>query len=79
MIVTLSKPTAGGYFPETVNVKSIKWGFASETATLFIDLAEMPTKKMAFAFAQTFGLQMSFYSDSITIKVKSEYIDTIIF
>ena len=79
MKITLNKPTEGGYFPETVNVKTIKWGFASETATLFIDRAEMPMKKEAFAFAQTFGLQMSFYSDFVTIEVKSEYIDTIIF
>lgn len=79
MKVTLNKPTEGGYYPETVNVESINWGFASETATLFIDRAEMPTKKAAFAFAQTFGLRISFYPDFVTIEVKAEYIDDIIF
>lgn len=79
MKVTLNKLTAGGYYPETVNVGSIKWGFASETATLFIDRAEMPTKKTAFAFAQTFGLRVSFYPEFVTIEVKAEYITDILF
>ena len=79
MKVTLNKPTEGGYYPETVNVESIKWSFASETATLFINRAEMFTKEEAFAFAQTFGLRVSFYPDFITIEVKAEYITDIIF
>jgi hypothetical protein len=78
MKVTLNKKTSGGYFPETVNVESITWGFASKTATLHIAPEEFTEKFQAVAFAQMYGTRISFAA-TIDIEVNSEYISDIYF
>lgn len=77
MLVTLSKPTEGGYFPETINVQEIECGIA--LVILIVNRAEMPVMRQAYDFARTFAERVQFTEDSITFFVKSEYIDTIIF
>lgn len=78
MKVTLAKQTEGGFFPETVNVKSITWGFASKTATLHIDPEEFMEKFQAVAFAQMYGIRISFAA-TIDVEVDSAYISDIYF
>lgn len=79
MKVTLNKQTSGGYFPETINVESINWGFASKTATLHIAPEEFTEKFQAVAFAQMYGIRISFTASTIDVEVKGEYISDIYF
>ena len=77
MKVTLNKQTSGGYFPETVNVDSITWGFESKTAVLHIDPEEFTEKFQAVAFAQMYAVRISFTASTIDVEVKGEYISDI--
>ena len=79
MKVTLNKQTSGGYFPETVNVDSITWGFESKTAVLHIDPEEFTEKFQAVAFAQMYAVRISFTASTIDVEVKGEYISDIYF
>ena len=79
MKVTLNKQTSGGYFPETINVESITWGFESKTAVLHIDPEEFTEKFQAFAFAQMYAIRISFTASTIDVEVKGEYITDIYF
>lgn len=77
MLVTLSKPTAGGYYPETIQVDKINWD--NGTAILIVANKNISSGAHAVEFAQTFGYSIAFKSDFCEIAIKSEYIDTIIF
>lgn len=79
MKITLNKQTPGGYFPETIGVESISWGFESKTAILHINPAEFTEKFQAVAFAQMYGLRISFAASTIDIEVNGEYISDIYF
>ena len=79
MKVTLNKQIAGGYFPETVNVESITWGFDSKTATLHINPEEFTEKFQAVAFAQMYAIIISFTASTIDVEVNGEYISDIYF
>lgn len=79
MKVTLNKQTSGGYFPETVNVESITWGFESKTAVLHVDPEEFTEKFQAVAFAQMYAVRISFTSSTIDVEVKGEYIADVYF
>lgn len=79
MKVTLNKQTSGGYFPETVNVESITWGFDSKTATLHINPEEFTEKFQAVAFAQMYAIIISFTASTIDVEVNGEYISDIYF
>ena len=79
MKVTLNKQTEGGYNPETVNVESISWGFASKTATLHISGEEFTEKYQAVIFAQTYGIRIHFNRSTVSIEVNAEYISEIYF
>ena len=77
MLVTLCKPTAGGYYPETIEVVKINWD--RNTAILIVSNKNISSGANAVEFAQTFGYSIAFKSDFCEIAINAEYISEIQF